>query len=292
MGLVRMVRPWNEWLIVWGYDISQPPPELTTRRGDPDRAQPDRRRHGPESTIRLDLAVVQQQDVRDALPAGPRLLHGGRRATVIRRRTGWAPTPRSRTPTTSRGSSPSCCGATPGEGLLDSYDAERAPIGEQIVLRANKSIEEFGPIFEALGLHGHERPRADEASGWRLARTTRPEAARAARRSCARRSSSRTTSSTPTASSWASATGPRPSSPDGTPEPEYTRDPELYYHPTTWPGARLPHCWLGSDGHEISTQDLAGHGRFALLTGISGQAWATGGSPGLRAARYRRSRPT
>ena len=26
MGLVRMVRPWNEWLIVWGYDISQPAP--------------------------------------------------------------------------------------------------------------------------------------------------------------------------------------------------------------------------------------------------------------------------
>ena len=26
MGLVRMVRPWNEWLIVWGYDISKPPP--------------------------------------------------------------------------------------------------------------------------------------------------------------------------------------------------------------------------------------------------------------------------
>ena len=24
MGLVRMVRPWNEWLIVWGYDITQP----------------------------------------------------------------------------------------------------------------------------------------------------------------------------------------------------------------------------------------------------------------------------
>ena len=36
--------------------------------------------------------------------------------------------------------------------LLDSYDAERAPIGKQIVLRANQSIEEFGPIFEALGL--------------------------------------------------------------------------------------------------------------------------------------------
>ncbi|TIW92185.1 MAG: 2,4-dichlorophenol 6-monooxygenase, partial [Mesorhizobium sp.] len=29
MGLVRMVRPWDEWLIVWGYDINQPPPEVT-----------------------------------------------------------------------------------------------------------------------------------------------------------------------------------------------------------------------------------------------------------------------
>jgi len=61
---------------------------------------------------------------------------------------------------------------------------------------------------------------------------------------------------------------------DGTPEPAYTRDAELYYHPTTWPGARLPHCWLGSDGHKVSTHDLAGNGRFALLTGISGQRWA------------------
>ncbi len=29
MGLVRMVRPWHEWLIVWGYDINQPPPQVT-----------------------------------------------------------------------------------------------------------------------------------------------------------------------------------------------------------------------------------------------------------------------
>ena len=38
MGLVRMVRPWNEWLIVWGYDINQPAPEVTEeicRRASP-----------------------------------------------------------------------------------------------------------------------------------------------------------------------------------------------------------------------------------------------------------------
>lgn len=43
-------------------------------------------------------------------------------------------------------------GSKADPALLDSYDAERAPIGCQIVTRANKSIEEFGPIFEALGL--------------------------------------------------------------------------------------------------------------------------------------------
>ena len=28
MGLVRMIRPWNEWLIVWGYDVTQPAPNV------------------------------------------------------------------------------------------------------------------------------------------------------------------------------------------------------------------------------------------------------------------------
>ena len=28
MGVVRMVRPWNEWLIIWGYDINQPAPKV------------------------------------------------------------------------------------------------------------------------------------------------------------------------------------------------------------------------------------------------------------------------
>lgn len=61
--------------------------------------------------------------------------------------------------------------------------------------------------------------------------------------------------------------------PDGTPEPTYARDPELYYHPTTWPGARLPHVWVEHQGKRVSTLDLCGHGRFTLLTGIGGEGW-------------------
>ena len=33
---------------------------------------------------------------------------------------------------------------------------------------------------------------------------------------------------------------------DGQPEPAFTKDPELHYQPTTWPGARLPHAWVFS----------------------------------------------
>jgi 2,4-dichlorophenol 6-monooxygenase len=37
---------------------------------------------------------------------------------------------------------------------------------------------------------------------------------------------------------------------DGTPPPAFERDPELYHQATTWPGARLPHCWVDVGGRE------------------------------------------
>ncbi len=41
----------------------------------------------------------------------------------------------------------------------------------------------------------------------------------------------------------------------------------------TWPGVRLPHCWLGQEGRKVSTLDLAGKGRFILFTGTGGEDW-------------------
>lgn len=61
--------------------------------------------------------------------------------------------------------------------------------------------------------------------------------------------------------------------PDGTPEPAFNRDHELYHHATTWPGAHLPHVWVEHHGVRKSTLDLAGKGRFTLLTGIGGEGW-------------------
>ena len=57
--------------------------------------------------------------------------------------------------------------------------------------------------------------------------------------------------------------------------PTFATDPLEYYHPTTYPGARLPHVWLSRTipSRPISTIDLAGKGPFALFTGIGGSGW-------------------
>src|SRR3989442_4491349 len=43
---------------------------------------------------------------------------------------------------------------------------------------------------------------------------------------------------------------------DGSPDPTPARDPQLYYQPTTRPGARVPHARLEQDGVPVSSLDL------------------------------------
>ena len=62
---------------------------------------------------------------------------------------------------------------------------------------------------------------------------------------------------------------------DQGPMPTFATDPLEHYHATTYPGARLPHVWLDHavPAMPVSTIDLAGKGRFLLLTGIGGEGW-------------------
>ena len=249
MGLVRMVRPWNEWLIVWGYDINEPPPEVDDEMATRDRAQPRRRRHGRRSTIRSTSLWGNNKMYATRYRDGPRVLHGRRRATGTRRRTGSARTPRSRTPTTSPGSS-RC--VLRGQGGARRCSTPTTPSARR-----------------SAGRSCCARTRASRSSGRSSTRsacstrTTRSDAG-------AHRSRARTTPRRPRGSARSCATaielknyefnahgvelGQRYRSgavvADGTPEPAYDRDPELYYHPTTWPGARLPHVWLEPRGRE------------------------------------------
>lgn len=271
LGLVRMVRPWNEWLIVWGYDITQPPPEVDD-----------------EMATRIAHELIGD----DSIPVTIRStsLWGNNKMYATRYRAGrvfcMGDAVHRHPPSNGLGSNTAIQDAynlawklafvlrgTAGEALLDSYDAERAPIGEQIVLRANKSIEEFGPIFDALGLTGESDPELMRRHIEARAANT-PEAARQrAELRAALELKNYEFNAHGVELGQRYVSGAVAS--DGTAEPEYIRDRELYYHPTTWPGARLPHVWLGRDGRRVSTHDLAGKGRFCLLTGIAGEEWAT-----------------
>ena len=59
--------------------------------------------------------------------------------------------------------------------------------------------------------------------------------------------------------------------PDGSPPPVIA-DPVTQYVPSARPGSRAPHVWLERHGERVSTIDLFGT-RFVLLAGSEGRAW-------------------
>jgi 2,4-dichlorophenol 6-monooxygenase len=155
------------------------------------------------------------------------------------------------------------------ESLLDSYNAERQPVGRQVVDRANKSVAEMGAWMGAVGFHpgqsseeamacidrllgpGGEQQRQNLLAGLDLMNGQfNAHGVELGQRYVSEAIVS-----------------------NGTPFPPYERDPELYYHPTTHPGAHLPHAWLQRGTEDISTLDLCGYDRFTLLLGTDGSAW-------------------
>ncbi|MEX0404551.1 FAD-dependent monooxygenase [Aquibium sp. LZ166] len=270
MGLVRMIRPWNEWLIVWGYDINGPEPEV-----DEAFAKKVARDLVGDPDLDVEITSVSTWTVNNMYAT---TLSSGRvfcMGDAIHRHP----------PSNGLGSNTSIQDAfnlawklamvirgQAGTRLLDSYQVERAPIAKQIVTRANKSIEEFGPIFKGLGLLDSIDPvkmqqnmdaRCDDTGDAEAQRTAIREAiafkvyefdAHGVEMNQRYRSDAVVT--------------------DGQAEPPFQKDAELHYQPTTWPGARLPHVWVfGPNGEKVSTLDLAGHGRFSILTGIGGNSW-------------------
>jgi 2,4-dichlorophenol 6-monooxygenase len=161
-----------------------------------------------------------------------------------------------------------------GPALLDSYSAERAPVGRQIVERANLSRDQFGPIFQALGVDGGGDTDTI-LDGLSSMRSGTPEgAARRATLEAAIQLKNYEFNAHGVEMNQRYASGAVLD--DGSPEETWDRDAELFHQPTTRPGAKLPHAWLvDAQGHRVSTLDVVGKGRFTLVTGLSDGAWET-----------------
>jgi 2,4-dichlorophenol 6-monooxygenase len=270
MGLVRVVRPWNEWLIVWGYDINQPAPVV-----DEAMATQVARQLVGDPDLKIELISANTWTVNNCYATQ---LRKGRVFIM-------GDAAHRHPPSNGLGSNTSVQDSfnlawklamvlrgQAGDGLLETYNTERAPVAKQIVTRANKSIAEFGPIFGALGMDGgvdHDKIRANMA---KLKETT-PEAEgqrQALREAIAFKKYEFDCHGVEMNQRYRSSAIQT----DGQPEPAFALDPELHAQFTTWPGSRLPHVWVfDRDGKRHSTLDLCGHGKFTLLTGIGGEAW-------------------
>ncbi len=133
-----------------------------------------------------------------------------------------------------------------GSGLLDTYSSERQPAGAAGVARALQSAKEaarFGPDDSNLDPYGESLRIANyqfNAHGIELG--------------------------------YCYEVGALVH--DDVAYDENPRDPVLYHHPTTRPGARVAHARLESGGTPLSTIDLVDGLSFSLLIGHDGAAWA------------------
>ena len=160
---------------------------------------------------------------------------------------------------------------TAAPSLLASYDAERAPVARQVVERANQSIVNTGKILTALDLTDTtDVERLERQLALRKEPGPEGEKIRAALREAIAYKAYEFDAHGVEHNHRDASSAVLP---DGTAMPGFRRDPELYAQPTTWPGAKLPHTWVTRRGWRVSTLDLAGQGRFAVVTGIGGQPW-------------------
>lgn len=268
-GVIRMVRPWNEWMAIWGYDMASGEPRLT----ETDAERIVRNLVGDE-TVPVKIKSISLWTVNNMYAADysrGRIFCMG---DAVHRHP----------PLNGLGSNTSIQDAynlawklalvlngRAGPALLDSYSVERQPVGKQIVERANGSALDYPPIFEALGLlSGGDADAVNAAIAGRKAPTSEAKARRAAlRRAVWKKNYEFNTHGVELNQRYASDAV----LPDG-PEPAFERgDAELYYEATTWPGAHVPHAWVEKGRERMSTLDLCGKGKFTLLTGIGGEAW-------------------
>ncbi|KES25262.1 MULTISPECIES: FAD-dependent monooxygenase [unclassified Pseudomonas] len=269
-GTFICVRPWNEWVMLFMYDPAQGEPDLS-EAAVIERA----RRVIGDADIPVEILATSKWQINHVVAqryAEGRVFCCG---DAVHRHP----------PANGLGTNTSVQDAynlawklalvlkgQAGPGLLDSYCAERQPVGRQVVDRAMESVRNMLPISNALGF----KPGQSEAEGWNSLHELSADSPLGRERRAALEKAIQLQHYQ--FSCHGVELGQRYRSgavlADGSEEPAYTRDRELYYHPTTWPGAHLPHAWLhDTAGRKLSTLDLCGQGRLTLLTGHGGDAW-------------------
>ncbi|MET3762256.1 FAD-dependent monooxygenase [Sphingomonas sp. UYEF23] len=268
IGGLRMVRPWHRWVASWGHDIASGPPQYT----DEEAVAVIHRLIGDTSVpvkIRGIYTWPMNRVQAEAYGRGRVFCMGD----AVHRHP----------PMNGLGTNTSIQDAfnlawklayvvrsDAGSGLLDSYEAERMPIGHDLVRRAFDNFSVYAPVAEALGFTRGEQPaeRFDTLAE-RLADPS-PEGAkrRADLRDAVANNVIGFSALGGEHNQFYRSNAVIPDDQNLTIE-----DPELHVIFGVEAGRRLPHVWLTRHQQRVSSLDICQPGRFTLLTGIAGGAW-------------------
>lgn len=269
IGVLRVVRTWDRWVGVSGYDVSQGEPDLT-----------------PE----LGVAIAHKLIGDDSIPVEVESLstwavnhmwatnnYAGRVFCV-------GDAVHRHSPMNGLGSNTSVQDSynlawklamvlqgQAGSNLLDTYRQERVPVAEHLIDRVSRSNGLMPPLFMAL----HLPPTSDQAAlNASLAMLNAHSPDSVAFRETFDKALHATLMCYNTHGmelnqyyqSDAVVT-------DGAEAPAPPRDPEVYYFASTFPGRHLPHVWLTKNQRQVALFDLCGKGKFTLLTRELNSAW-------------------
>ncbi|KAL3476544.1 2,4-dichlorophenol 6-monooxygenase [Aspergillus californicus] len=155
------------------------------------------------------------------------------------------------------------------DALLDSYSQERQPVGKQIVDSAIQALYNMARLPGVLGF----QPGQSQEEGYKSLEALASDEPGAEKRRAELDEAVNLQNRRSNALGVQLGQRYRDSCAvayDGTPFPEYRRDPTLYYEPTTHPGAYLPHAWVEHKGCRLSTLNVLKYGSFGLIVGVGG----------------------
>jgi 2,4-dichlorophenol 6-monooxygenase len=157
-----------------------------------------------------------------------------------------------------------------GDGLLDTYTAERRPIIGDIIDSSNAAAVNTAGVASALGVS----PDQSVEENWAALRLFWDDLPGAAERRheftkwLSLQSAGYRAHNTEFGYTYSSAAIVG----DGTTAP-VPLDKVRIYQPSTRPGQPLPHAWVERSGERLALRELIHGGHFALIAGEDGQAW-------------------
>lgn len=157
--------------------------------------------------------------------------------------------------------------------LLETYTAERQPVGRDVVTYSNELLRNHATVWGAVGMFGNTREERVKANKELSETSDKGRARRKELFDALERHRGEGDSLGIMMNQWYSSSAVHLE--DEAPREAFTGNYLTDVLVSTYPGTRVPHAWLSKlvPSEPISTIDLAGKSAFSLFTGHGGDKW-------------------